>query len=271
MTGAVPAVPPGDEPVTTPALGRYEAREPRVPRTIGAISDALRAGRRARFFAELLDARRGRELDGVLSVWWGRAMRDTAPGPGGLPAPVESAALPGRIVRALPARSTRPKGPRGVNGSRREEGPPEADGRGKVSITVTVDLWLGAHAEELVEAGHASSVSAVVNEALSERFRRERHTPRDRDRDRDHDRGRDRDRGPDRDHGRDRDRDRGCDTARSSSSADRFEELPAVTVGILAVEPQAEHALVEGAQSGLASGRAGRLDMVDHRDPLAMP
>ncbi|WP_219471883.1 hypothetical protein [Nonomuraea rhizosphaerae] len=52
---------------------------PRVPRTIGGISDALRGARRAQFFAELLEAQQGAELDAVLSAWWGRAMLDTDP------------------------------------------------------------------------------------------------------------------------------------------------------------------------------------------------
>ncbi|GAA3036369.1 hypothetical protein [Streptosporangium longisporum] len=172
--------------MTTPPLGRYEAREPRVPRTIGAISAALRAGRRAQFFAELLDARRGPELDGVLSVWWGRAMRDTDPARG-LPAAVEAVALRGRIVRALPVRSARSARSRGTpgsdgspvsNGSRPQDGPAQAVDRGKALITVTVEAWLGAYAEELVEAGRAPSVSAVVSEALTERFRREQRARR---------------------------------------------------------------------------------------------
>jgi hypothetical protein len=52
---------------------------PRVPRTIGGISGALRGSRRAQFFAELLEAQQGAELDGVLNAWWGRAMLDTDP------------------------------------------------------------------------------------------------------------------------------------------------------------------------------------------------
>lgn len=48
----------------------------------------------------------------------------------------------------------------------------------KARITITVDPQLSAYAEELVETGHASSVSAVVNEALAERFRRDRRARR---------------------------------------------------------------------------------------------
>ncbi|GAA1015401.1 hypothetical protein Aple_049870 [Acrocarpospora pleiomorpha] len=58
---------------------QHSANEPRVPRTIGGISDALRGGRRAQFFAELLEAQQGPELDGVLTAWWGRAVLDTDP------------------------------------------------------------------------------------------------------------------------------------------------------------------------------------------------
>ncbi|MFI7639409.1 hypothetical protein [Nonomuraea sp. NPDC049400] len=43
--------------------------QPRVPRTIGGISGALRGSRRAQFFAELLEAQQGAELDGVLNAW----------------------------------------------------------------------------------------------------------------------------------------------------------------------------------------------------------
>ncbi|MEU0570676.1 hypothetical protein ABZ297_35515 [Nonomuraea sp. NPDC005983] len=50
-----------------------------MPRTIGGISSALRGSRRAQFFAELLEAQQGPELDSVLTAWWGRAMLDTDP------------------------------------------------------------------------------------------------------------------------------------------------------------------------------------------------
>ncbi|GIH69177.1 hypothetical protein [Sphaerimonospora thailandensis] len=56
---------------------RYD--RPRVPRTIGGISGALRGARRAQFFAELLEAEQGPELNNVLTTWWGRAMLDTDP------------------------------------------------------------------------------------------------------------------------------------------------------------------------------------------------
>ena len=45
----------------------------------------------------------------------------------------------------------------------------------KARLTITVDPYLSAYAERLVEAGKASSVSAVFNDALSERERRDRH------------------------------------------------------------------------------------------------
>jgi len=44
----------------------------------------------------------------------------------------------------------------------------------KTRLTVTIDPHLAAYAERLVEAGKASSVSAVVNDALSERIERDR-------------------------------------------------------------------------------------------------
>lgn len=43
----------------------------------------------------------------------------------------------------------------------------------KTSLTVTVDPRLAAYAEQLVEAGKASDVSAVVNDALSEKAGRD--------------------------------------------------------------------------------------------------
>jgi hypothetical protein len=52
---------------------------PRVPHTIGGISDALSGSRRAQFFAELLRAEQGAERDGVVAAWWGRAMLDSDP------------------------------------------------------------------------------------------------------------------------------------------------------------------------------------------------
>ena len=56
-----------------------EPNTPRVPHTIGGIAEALRGSRRAEFFAELLRAAQGRELDEVLVAWWGRAMLDSDP------------------------------------------------------------------------------------------------------------------------------------------------------------------------------------------------
>ncbi|RBQ18667.1 hypothetical protein DP939_19485 [Spongiactinospora rosea] len=67
---------------------------PRVPRTIGGISSALRGSRRAQFFAELLGARQGPELDGVLTAWWGRAMLDTDPDRDRIRASAEAGTLP---------------------------------------------------------------------------------------------------------------------------------------------------------------------------------
>lgn len=65
--------------MSTQPAHRHAPDTPRVQRTIGGISDALRGGRRAQFFAELLRAQQGQELDDVLNAWWGRAMLDTDP------------------------------------------------------------------------------------------------------------------------------------------------------------------------------------------------
>ena len=45
-------------------------------------------------------------------------------------------------------------------------------------MTVTIDPHLAAYAEHLVEAGKAPSVSAVVNDALTERVERDRRIAR---------------------------------------------------------------------------------------------
>ncbi|WP_084957591.1 hypothetical protein [Thermoactinospora rubra] len=66
----------------------------RVPRTIGGIADALRGARRAQFFAEVLGAQQGPELDGVLNAWWGRAMLDADPERDRVRAAAEKGTLP---------------------------------------------------------------------------------------------------------------------------------------------------------------------------------
>lgn len=73
---------------------RHASKQPRVPRTIGGISDALRGGRRAQFFAELLQAQQGPELDGVLTAWWGRATLDSDPDRDRVHAAAEAGTLP---------------------------------------------------------------------------------------------------------------------------------------------------------------------------------
>lgn len=65
--------------MSTQPVHRHEPNRPQVERTIGSISDALRGSRRAQFFAELLRAQQGQELDSVLNAWWDRAMLDTDP------------------------------------------------------------------------------------------------------------------------------------------------------------------------------------------------
>jgi hypothetical protein len=44
----------------------------------------------------------------------------------------------------------------------------------KTRITITVDPQVSAYAEHLVEAGHATSVSAAFNEAMAEKAYRDR-------------------------------------------------------------------------------------------------
>ena len=73
---------------------RHEPDTPRVQHTIGGISDALRGSRRAQFFAELLRAPQGQELDDVLNAWWGRAMLDTDPGRNSIHADAVDGTLP---------------------------------------------------------------------------------------------------------------------------------------------------------------------------------
>ena len=48
----------------------------------------------------------------------------------------------------------------------------------KTRLTVTIDPYLAAYAEQLVEAGKADSVSAVVNSALADRAERDRRITR---------------------------------------------------------------------------------------------
>jgi Arc/MetJ-type ribon-helix-helix transcriptional regulator len=48
----------------------------------------------------------------------------------------------------------------------------------KTRLTVTVDPYLAAYAEQLVEAGKAPSVSAVFNDALAERLERDKRVAR---------------------------------------------------------------------------------------------
>src|SRR5579862_2466082 len=48
----------------------------------------------------------------------------------------------------------------------------------KTRVTVTIDPHLAAYAEQLVEAGKADSVSAVINSALSDRAERDRRIAR---------------------------------------------------------------------------------------------
>lgn len=76
----------------------------RVPRTIGGISDALRGGRRAQFFAELLRAEQGPELDAVVTAWWSRAMLDTDPERDRIQTEAEAGTLPVTTMDAIKQR-----------------------------------------------------------------------------------------------------------------------------------------------------------------------
>lgn len=76
----------------------------RVPRTIGGISDALHGSRRAQFFAELLHASKGPELDAVLTAWWARAMLDTDAQQDRIHAEAEAGTLPVTTMDAIQQR-----------------------------------------------------------------------------------------------------------------------------------------------------------------------
>jgi hypothetical protein len=76
----------------------------RVPHTIGGISDALGGGRRAQFFAEVLQAEQGPKLDAVLTAWWSRAMLDTDPGRDRIHAEAEAGTLPVTTMDAIKQR-----------------------------------------------------------------------------------------------------------------------------------------------------------------------
>lgn len=76
----------------------YGPAGPRLLRTIGGISDALRGSRRAQFFAELLKAEQGGELDALLTAWWGRAMLDSDPDRDRIHAAAQAGTLPTSTV-----------------------------------------------------------------------------------------------------------------------------------------------------------------------------
>ena len=84
-----------------------------------------------------------------------------------------------RLTRGRRSRG-RGKGPgRGVSSGRRafRSYDPGVSDR-KIRVTVTLEPHLAAYAEHLVEAGKAPSVSAVVNDALTERVERDRRIAR---------------------------------------------------------------------------------------------
>ena len=90
---------------------RHEPDQLRVEHSIGSLSEALRTSRRAQFFAELLRAQQGQELDAVLNAWWGRAMLDTDPDRDRVHAAAVAGSLPtttmDEILRRRQVRSTR--------------------------------------------------------------------------------------------------------------------------------------------------------------------
>jgi hypothetical protein len=90
--------------MTVQPVHSHEPGGQRVPRTIGGISDALRGGRRAQFFAELLRAEQGSELDAVLTSWWGRAMLDSDPDREPVHAAAEAGTLPTTTLENVTAR-----------------------------------------------------------------------------------------------------------------------------------------------------------------------
>ena len=87
--------------MSTQPVGRHELDTSRVQHTIGGIAEALHGSRRAQFFAELLRAQQGQELDDVLNAWWGRAMLDTDPERGRIHAAVVDGTLPTMAINEV--------------------------------------------------------------------------------------------------------------------------------------------------------------------------
>jgi hypothetical protein len=67
---------------------------PRVPRTIQGIADALSSDRRMEFYRLVLAAEAGPELQNVIATWWGHAMLDTDPDREATIAAAEAGSLP---------------------------------------------------------------------------------------------------------------------------------------------------------------------------------
>ncbi|MGH3824102.1 MAG: hypothetical protein ACRDRA_14920 [Pseudonocardiaceae bacterium] len=68
--------------------------EPRVPRTINGIADALSGARRMEFYRAVGQAEAGPDLQHVIATWWGQAMLDTDPDRDRIIAAVQESALP---------------------------------------------------------------------------------------------------------------------------------------------------------------------------------
>ena len=65
------------------AQPEHPAPDPRVrpiPHTINAIGDALSAEKRLAFYAEVLAAEEGEQINTVMRKWWMEAMFDRRPG-----------------------------------------------------------------------------------------------------------------------------------------------------------------------------------------------
>lgn len=68
--------------------------QPRVPRTINGIADALPGARRMEFYRAVGQAEAGPELQHVIATWWGQAMLDTDPDRDQITTAVQAGTLP---------------------------------------------------------------------------------------------------------------------------------------------------------------------------------
>ncbi|WP_030166700.1 hypothetical protein [Spirillospora albida] len=61
------------------AVEPFGCEPPEVPRTIGAISEALPDDLRRLFLEQVMTARQGPELDDVITAWWAQATLERDP------------------------------------------------------------------------------------------------------------------------------------------------------------------------------------------------